>query len=103
MDVLTVGPLQPQEERLVRFGVELESAGPNGFELSMESDNLEDDNRAYLALDVPEKVKVLIVEGSSESALPGTCLTASKEWLCRGSGLQHRFRLFGLSRRNPAK
>ena len=68
MDVLSVGPLQPQEERLVRFGVELESAGPNGFELSMESDNLEDDNRAYLALDVPEKVKVLIVEGSSEEA-----------------------------------
>lgn len=66
VDILSVEPLQPLEERLVRFGVELKSPGPNGFELSMESDNLEDDNRAFLALDVPEKVKVLIIEGSPE-------------------------------------
>ena len=64
VDVTSVSSLQPKEERLLRFGVQLESSGPNKFQLSLESDNLEDDNSAYLAIDVPDKLKVLIVEGS---------------------------------------
>ena len=64
VDVTSVSSLQPKEERLLRFGVQLESSGPNRFQLSLESDNLEDDNSAYLAIDVPDKLKVLIVEGS---------------------------------------
>ena len=64
VDVTSVSSLQPKEERLLRFGVQLESPGPNRFQLSLESDNLEDDNSAYLAIDVPDKLKVLIVEGS---------------------------------------
>ena len=64
VDVTSVSSLQPKEERLLRFGVQLESPGPNKFQLSLESDNLEDDNSAYLAIDVPDKLKVLIVEGS---------------------------------------
>ena len=69
MDALSVGPLQPQRKDSFVLAWSWNQAGPNGFELSMESDNLEDDNRAYLALGVPEKVKVLIVEGSSEEAV----------------------------------
>ena len=64
VDVTSVSSLQPKEERLLRFGVQLESSGPNKFQLSLESDNLEDDNSAYLAIDVPNKLKVLIIEGS---------------------------------------
>ena len=64
VDVTSVSSLQPKEERLLRFGVQLESSGPNRFQLSLESDNLEDDNSAYLAIDVPDKLKVLIIEGS---------------------------------------
>ena len=64
VDVTSVSSLQPKEERLLRFGVQLESSGPNKFQLSLESDNLEEDNSAYLAIDVPDKLKVLIVEGS---------------------------------------
>ena len=64
VDVTSVSSLQPKEERLLRFGVQLESSGPNKFQLSLESDNLEEDNSAYLAIDVPDKFKVLIVEGS---------------------------------------
>ena len=64
VDVTSVSSLQPKEERLLRFGVQLESSGPNKFQLSLESDNLEDDNSAYLAIDVPDKLKVLIIEGS---------------------------------------
>ena len=64
VDVTSVSSLQPKEERLLRFGVQLESSGPNKFQLSLESDNLEDDNSAFLAIDVPDKLKVLIVEGS---------------------------------------
>ena len=67
VDVTSVSSLQPKEERLLRFGVQLESSGPNRFQLSLESDNLEDDNSAFLAIDVPDKLKVLIIEGS-----PGT-------------------------------
>ena len=67
VDVTSVSSLQPKEERLLRFGVQLESSGPNKFQLSLESDNLEDDNSAYLAIDVPDKLKVLIVEGSPEA------------------------------------
>ena len=64
VDVTSVSSLQPKEERLLRFGVQLESSGPNKFQLSLESDNLEDDNSAYLAINVPDKLKVLIIEGS---------------------------------------
>ena len=64
VDVTSVSSLQPKEERLLRFGVQLESSGPNKFQLSLESDNLEEDNSAYLAIDVPNKLKVLIIEGS---------------------------------------
>ena len=64
VDVTSVSSLQPKEERLLRFGVQLESPGPNRFQLSLESDNLADDNSAYLAIYVPNKLKVLIIEGS---------------------------------------
>lgn len=68
VDVLQVGPIEPGEGQLVRLGSQLEDAGPNRFEVSIDPDNLPEDNATYLAIEVPEKLKVLIIEGRNREA-----------------------------------
>ena len=63
VDVASVGPLQPGEQQVIRMGVQLEQAGLNKFEVSIDQDNLTEDNQAYLAVHVPELLQVLMIEG----------------------------------------
>ena len=66
--VLSVGPLAPGESQLVRLGSQLEVAGSNRFRVSIDADHLVDDNTAYLAIEVPDQLKVLVVEGREREA-----------------------------------
>ena len=68
VDVLSVGPLAPGESQLVRLGSQLEVAGSNRFRVSIDADHLVDDNTAYLAIEVPDQLKVLVVEGREREA-----------------------------------
>ena len=68
VDVITVGPIEPGEDQLVRLGSQLDQAGANRFKVSIDSDSLPEDNSAYLAIDVPEQLKVLIIEGRDREA-----------------------------------
>lgn len=67
-DVVPVGPLEPGQRQVVRFGVGLEQVGQNRLEASIASDNLETDNRCYALIDVRDALSVLIVEGRPNAA-----------------------------------
>ena len=68
IEVQTVGPVESGESQLVRLSAQLDSSGSNRFKVSISPDNLAEDNIAYLAIEVPEKLKVLIIEGKDREA-----------------------------------
>ncbi len=68
IDSVAVGPLQPGERQIVRLGSHLDQAGPNRFVASLAPDSLGDDNQTYLALDIPERLSVLMVEGRDQES-----------------------------------
>ena len=54
------------ESAAITFDVEFSSPGWHDIDASIEEDGLSTDNRRYLAIDVPESIPVLIVDGSTD-------------------------------------
>lgn len=61
-----VESLPPAETSTVSFDVELPTAGIHQVDVSIDEDGLAADNARYLAVDAPESIPVLVVDGSSD-------------------------------------
>jgi hypothetical protein len=65
-----VGPLGPGELQTVYFDVPLERAGPLRLAARLDEDGLGFDNVSVLAVDVPEEIQVLCVDGDALQERP---------------------------------
>ncbi len=64
----TIDKIEPGQERTIEFDEQFPRTGPHDVHVSLPADALDEDNVRYLAIQVPETNKVLVIDGGSDES-----------------------------------